>query len=601
MKRKLILFVVSLLFLGSVSAQENHWSFNVNDYSDNMPFIGKVSIDGVVQNSSDIEVASFVGDQVRSVDRLFEILPGEYFAWIQIAYSSLNETVSFKIYNHATGVEMDNCPITVLTCEDGYGDLFDPIMLDFTTGYVFIGSEENSNWSVASNWQGNQLPTEDGDVIINGICVLDVDATVASLVVNDNMSITISAGMTLTAEEVTSDDATKLIVADGGQLVYGNTGVQATVQKEIAGYGTGDDNWYFIASPLADNVDYTTVDNMNANVYDLYAFDQTGGEDYLEWRNFKLEGNDQTLAPGQGYLYANSEDVVLGFAGELNTTVTSVPLEYIDGYRLSGWNLIGNPFTYNVYADRSYYQMDADGVAIDPTPMSAGNPIAPCMGIMMKVMDEGETVVFSQSPADKQRGYLQMTVSSSNRGAASDRAMISFNAGDELAKFVFNENSLKLYIPQEGEERAIVSASDCGEMPVNFKAAANGAYTFSINEQEVEMAYLHLIDNLTGADVDLLETPAYSFNATTADYESRFTLVFAMGNNGDSFAFFNNGNLVVNNEGVAVLQVLDVNGRMISAETINGSFSKSFNVSAGVYMLRLINGNDVKTQKIVIK
>ena len=116
------------------------------------------------------------------------------------------------------------------------------------------------------------------------------------------------------------------------------------------------------------------------------------------------------------------------------------------------------------------------------------------------------------------------------------------------------------------------------------------------------MNYLHLIDNMTGADVNLLETPAYTFEAKTTDYASRFRLVFAAGNsNDDNFAFFNNGNLVVNNEGNATLQVIDVNGRILNSESISGSTCISVNAAAGVYMIRLINGDNVKVQKVVVK
>ena len=107
---------------------------------------------------------------------------------------------------------------------------------------------------------------------------------------------------------------------------------------------------------------------------------------------------------------------------------------------------------------------------------------------------------------------------------------------------------------------------------------------------------------MTGADVDLLQTPNYSFEASTTDYASRFKLVFCTGNAmEDNFAFYSNGNFVINNEGEATLQVIDVTGRIVKSESINGSASINVNAAAGVYMLRLINGNDVKVQKIVVK
>jgi hypothetical protein len=157
----------------------------------------------------------------------------------------------------------------------------------------------------------------------------------------------------------------------------------------------------------------------------------------------------------------------------------------------------------------------------------------------------------------------------------------------------------------EGEDYAIVSAEGMGEMPVNFRAEKSGSYTISAKGEEVNFTYLHLIDNMTGADVDLLSTPSYSFEASTTDYESRFRLLFATGSSeeGDNFGFINGaGNLSIYGiEGEATLQVMDVNGRVLSTETFSGSYEKSLNVAAGIYMLRLTNGDNVKVQKMVIR
>ena len=153
----------------------------------------------------------------------------------------------------------------------------------------------------------------------------------------------------------------------------------------------------------------------------------------------------------------------------------------------------------------------------------------------------------------------------------------------------------------EGKDYAVVSASEMGELPVSFKAESNGNYTLSLNAQEVSFAYLHLIDNMTGKDQDMLSNPSYTFDARTTDYANRFKLVFATGNATDEFAFFSNGSFVINNEGNAIVQVIDVNGRIISSESINGCANVNVKAAAGVYMIRLVNGNDVKVQKVVVK
>ncbi len=80
-------------------------------------------------------------------------------------------------------------------------------------------------------------------------------------------------------------------------------------------------------------------------------------------------------------------------------------------------------------------------------------------------------------------------------------------------------------------------------------------------------------------------------------------MMFAVGPSTGSgtFAFYSNGNWIISNEGRATLQIIDVNGRILSSEQIAGSVSKAINQPAGVYMLRLINGEIVMVQKIVIE
>jgi len=128
---------------------------------------------------------------------------------------------------------------------------------------------------------------------------------------------------------------------------------------------------------------------------------------------------------------------------------------------------------------------------------------------------------------------------------------------------------------------------------------------------------LHLIDNMTGADLDLLsagdrgsepamraEGASYTFAARTTDYESRFKLVFVANENDNEnenspFAFINNGNIIVNGEGT--LQVVDVTGRVVVSREVIPHSAFKIPHSTGVYVLRLINGDDVKTQKMVIE
>ena len=161
----------------------------------------------------------------------------------------------------------------------------------------------------------------------------------------------------------------------------------------------------------------------------------------------------------------------------------------------------------------------------------------------------------------------------------------------------------------------MVYVNNLGEVPLNLETAENGSYTLHFDNVLACFDYLHLIDNLTGADVDLLATSnygmvSYTFEAKTTDYASRFRLVFRANENGDdptsaegdSFAFIDAaGNIVITNaEADATLQVIDVMGRVVRVCTDVARNVSTNGMTAGVYVLRLINGDDVKVQKIVV-
>ena len=372
-----------------------------------------------------------------------------------------------------------------------------------------------------------------------------------------------------------------------------------TYPLDIAGYQAGSTGgYYLIASPVT--VDPATVDGMTEGTFDLYYFDQA--ED-LEWRNYETQPFN--LVPGKGYLYAKqatTEGEIFHF--ELTGTPYNnqpITLSKTNGGDFPGWNLVGNPFGQTAYIDRDFYVMKDDGTEIIT---GEGNEIGVMQGVFVIATQDGEEMTFSTEAPGTTGEKLVMNVSR-NRGNVVDRAIVRFGQGGVLPKFQLNENSTKLYIVEGENEYAVVRSANEGEMPVSFKASENGNYTLSVNAENVEMEYLHLIDNMTGADIDLLQTPSYNFETIITDNANRFALVYATTtsvneNSTEHFAFFNGNSWVINNEGEATLQVIDMTGRVLSNEQINGSYNNSLNLSAGVYVLRLSNGNTVKTQKVVV-
>ena len=372
----------------------------------------------------------------------------------------------------------------------------------------------------------------------------------------------------------------------------------------VEGYGEDNANtnkgYYLIASPVTGATTPSSENHFITDNYDLYYFDQNHE---LEWVNFKdPENGGWDVVNGKGYLYASQTTTVLTFTGTPNTD-GEVTLEYNEGAEFPGLNLVGNPLADDAYIGRGYYRMNRD-TREGLVPAGADESIDAMEGIFVIAEEDGETMTFSTTPTLKLRTKLILNLQSSS-ATLIDRAIVNFENSQELPKIeILNSNS-KIYFQKESHDLATLNVGDMGEIPVCFKAVKDGNYSLSFKSEEVTFTYLHLIDNKTGNDVNLLETPYYSFDATTTDYESRFRLVFATGSSvdGGNFGFVNaSGNFCIFGiEGEATVQVVDILGHMLSSETFSGSYEKKLNVAPGVYMLRLIQGKDVKVQKTVIK
>ena len=455
-----------------------------------------------------------------------------------------------EVYSEGTSVTINGLTsnktyITNVVSNCISGEWSDPIT--FTTlaegNKVFTNAANNGMWSTAGNW------VPEGTPVITDNAILRASATIESDYVAEAKKITFEGTPTPT-----------LTIADGGQLMTDNS-VTATVKKNITGYGAGNEedkaNYYLIANPLSSSVyssSFATVGLTTGN-YDLYSWSYSSS-DGLEWRNY--ETSSFSLYNGTGYLYANENNVELTFTGTVkanNEDEEKTPSYYStnpDEYEFNGWQLFGNPFVCNAYLNDAnenlaFYRMNPEtGAGF----IVATGAIAPMEGIFVQATATEQSFKFSRNQSDNSRGQLNINLSKAGtRGVSlADNAIVRFGEGSTLEKFSFRENSSKVYIPMEGKDYAVVNAGQVGEMPVSFKAEKNGSYSLSFTSQEVSFSYLHLIDNMTGNDVDLLANPSYSFDARTTDYESRFRLVFATGSSAtdDNFGFINGmGNLCI--------------------------------------------------------
>ena len=375
--------------------------------------------------------------------------------------------------------------------------------------------------------------------------------------------------------------------------------------KDITGVGTdpvGAAGYYLIASPVT-SVTPTATNGFITNGYDLYRFNQSAA---LEWENYhqhNTAADPFLLQNGTGYLYANSNDVTIVFEGQPYNGDGIVDLAYDEDAphsKMVGVNLIGNPFGKPSYLsdNRYFFVMNDERDELIP----GSGSIGAMEGIFVYAEFEDENVTFTTTNPSEKSADLRIILNIiGNNDNVIDRAIVRFDEGGTLPKFTLREDNTKIYIPMEDKDYAVVRGEGKGTLPVNFKTKEIGKYTISVDTKGLDMSYLHLIDRLTGDDVNLLIDNEYSFIASKNDTESRFILSFT--ENGynaeseDTFAFQSGEGVIVSGEGE--LQVFDVTGRMVMSAMVNGIETVN-GLESGVYVFRMV-GNDVKTQKIVVR
>ena len=371
-----------------------------------------------------------------------------------------------------------------------------------------------------------------------------------------------------------------------------------TYNLPITGYGNSTGGYYLIAPPF-DDINPAEIEGMATGDYDLYYFDEGQVE---EWRNY--EANPFNLESGKGYLYAHKTDVTLSFTGTPYDGDGQVTLARTAGAEFEGWNLVGNPFAQTATIDRDCYVMKVDGTEIIASNVRTVDPM---QGVFVIAASDNEMMNFVPQSDTDESAKIALNVSKDRAGIL-DRAIVRFEGDGTLPKFMLDPGNTKLYIPLEGTDYAVVTSNMDNATPIGFKARTNGSYTLSVDIVNLDVDYLHLIDNMTGADVDLLQTPSYTFEAHTTDYAERFNLVYAattgIEEESEPIAYYADGqiHLMVETCHGASLQIVDMSGRvMVCRDASHASTISTTGMAPGVYMVRLIQGNDVKVQKVVVR
>lgn len=375
----------------------------------------------------------------------------------------------------------------------------------------------------------------------------------------------------------------------------------------------------------------------NQHLWIDYKYTPNGGSSQVRGSD---ENNESQFLVGKGYLLSVNDETFLQANGTLNNgTVTYPDVTYTAAAHCPGLNLLGNPYQsyldFDEFAEvnsiSSYSILDEDkqgyvpyAAGSSPNSLTASRYIHMHQGFFV-VTAASKTVTFNNDMrsatatdasfrGNERPAYPLVNLILTEASGNKDYAIVELgrpDVGGAKKVETLRSGHAQVYIHYDNEDYSLAfTESGISSVPVRFRTDADGVFTLNWGTENGTFECLHLIDNMTGVDVDCLENDEYVFSATTDDYESRFKLVFqytGVEENDDastslaSFAFFNGDELIVNGEGR--LECIDLQGRRLFVTDVYGTQNHVTlpDYASGLYLLHLSNGKQTKVQKIVVK
>ncbi len=493
--------------------------------------------------------------------------------------------------------------------------------------YIF---EKNGNWYDSENWRSNLMPQlPDDQVYIYAEAVVNEGETVTignATIKYDNKdyfgSLTINGEFITTTDiGIVNDSPHRLILNDGAQLRQKNPNLPGKFVMKINNPKVWNEwnktGWQFIASPFTNAA--VSQFTETGDEYDLYKFDGRHENLTVEWRNHKdtTAHFETEFVSGRGYMASYKTNTTASLTGTFFSG-TSIDYEVTykeivgDSTHWPNFHLLGNPFTFNMDLSKLNTFHLATGVAVINNTGGwnylTNGYINVGDGFFVRTIGVNPSVSYNdnatRSSNDNVTDNISVTVSNSK---SCDNVVLNF-AGSDKEGFpklnALNDEIAYLYVSDGSERYGIFNYDeDVREIPLSFEAQKMGKYTISV-KPEGEYENIILVDRHTGIETNML-LEDYSFTATSSTKENtdRFIIRFAKTSDleieTEHFAYQSNNELIISKDGT--LQIFDVMGRMIYSNEVKGQsriYVGNFNKAA--YILRLVNDEDVKVQKVII-
>ncbi len=515
------------------------------------------------------------------------------------------------------------------------------------------------DWRTGSNWSNGDVPSKGVDVIIpSGGTQSSVSSTVANPASCKNLTINSNAVLTIPVSEYmtvygnltnNNGSAAGLVVqsnatGNGSLIVDGTVSGNATVQRYMAKFSAvgAANGWHETGCPVSSySVSGTDWDPIHTGTNDdLYYWDEAQNL----WMNYRT--TTFNFSAGNGYLAANDNNLTHVFTGVLNNTdVTISGLSYTSGQG-NGWHLLGNPFPSAIkWNDGNWTLTNVGAVAeiwdetnasyttVNPNdiiPSTNGFFVEVSSGTTGTVMIPASARIHDatnnnkNASATKPKETLTFKITD-DANSYSDKSTLGFRpeatknwdlAFDAHKILSFVKGSPQIWTTSDDQKflvNYLPEITSSNDVPLHFRAGVNTVYHLTIKGADsFENTSLILEDLQTGQKIDLSHVTSYDFTAGKGDDTNRFVLhingVTAVPNvnKNDGIQVFAYGNTVYLHSQQNLngsVSIFNTFGQEIYTGSLNRRTSQkiSMNQKAGIYFVRVEDGNRVITRKVFIK
>ena len=519
-------------------------------------------------------------------------------------YGVSNRSIRFHNY----GATMNPSSMSsVYGTRDGVNNVID---ITFVMPILeFVG---DGDWSNASNWENGVVPNSNSNVAVSGNATINSDVVVRTITIENGGSVTLESGSLTVKDDFTNTDASAFLIEDGTQVFQTNDDVKATFLMNILAPESWAENhtqgWQFIASPMKESM--TSAFETEGIDYDLFKY--VGGMDE-EWVNYKGHNGidfEETFKQGRGYIVSYETEAKVEFEGTLNHEASfSFPeMSFNEEDHFANFYLLGNPFVFNInWNDVSandlangYAVVTFDGnyeYAIDGDINVGDGFFVQTIGAEPS-LSYGVNTRGGNNKKNKKNNFINIIATGRD---GSDNVIINLT-NDDKAGFAklenFNQAIAEIYLIENDMNYAILNYDeDVDEINLYFDAKRIGEYTINATSN-VEFANMTLVDSFTGIETDLL-TSSYTFYSKANENQDRFLIRMSRKAESENFVYQSGNELVINAEGA--VQIIDVMGRIVYNDNVISNHRIDLsNYGNAAYIVRVVNANEVKTQKVVV-